>query len=190
MIISVPSLQNICIVICNMSLTVRYATKEDALLIAEISHQTFYQTFAAHNTKADMEKFLREQFTRGKLMMEVGTPENIFLLAYDGKEVAGYAKLRDSRIPNGIGSPKALELARLYAMHNMIGKGVGSFLMQSCIDIAKQKEKDYLWLGVWEKNIRAINFYAKWGFEKFGETDFLLGDDVQRDWLMKRSCEL
>lgn len=169
-----------------MSFTIRHATREDASLIAEISHLAFYQTFAADNTREDMEKFLKEQFTRGKLMMEVGASANTFLLAYDGHEVAGYAKLRDSRVPQGLGSIKGLELARLYALSNMIGKGVGSLLMESCIDIAKQKEKDYLWLGVWERNLRAIEFYKKWGFEKFSETDFLLGDDVQRDWLMKK----
>ena len=76
-----------------MSLSIRYATTEDAKLIADISHQTFYETFASNNTKEDMHKFLNEQFTKGKLMMEVGARENLFLLAYDKHEVAGYAKL-------------------------------------------------------------------------------------------------
>jgi ribosomal protein S18 acetylase RimI-like enzyme len=169
-----------------MSFTIRYASREDAALIADISHQTFYQTFAAENTKENMDKFLNEQFTKGRLMMEVGTSENIFLLAYKNDEIAGYVKLRDSRMPSELGHVTAIEIARIYAMSSMIGKGVGSLLMQTCIDIAKQKRKDVLWLGVWEKNYRAIEFYTKWGFEKFGETDFLLGDDVQRDWLMKR----
>jgi ribosomal protein S18 acetylase RimI-like enzyme len=169
-----------------MTLIIREATVNDARLIADISHQTFYETFAAYNTKEDMEKFLNHQFTRGKLMLEVGAKQNTFLLAYAGTEVAGYVKLRDERVPGTMGSVRALEVARLYAMSDQIGKGVGSFLMQSSIDIAKQKNKEWLWLGVWEKNQRAIDFYVKWGFEKFDETDFLLGDDLQRDWLMKR----
>jgi len=169
-----------------MALAIREATIEDAWLIANISHQTFYETFASHNSKADMDKFLNQQFTRGRLMMEVGAKGNTFLLAYDGNEVAGYVKIRDEKIPMSMGNVSALEIARLYAMPKHVGKGVGSLLMQSCIDIAKQKNKEWLWLGVWEKNQRAIDFYIKWGFAKFDETDFLLGDDIQRDWLMKR----
>ena len=169
-----------------MTLVIREATVADARLIADISHLTFYETFAAYNTKEDMEKFLTDQFTKGKLIMEVGARGNTFFLAYDGNDVAGYVKLRDERIPSKMGNVTALEVARLYAMTNQIGKGVGSLLMQTSIDISKQRNKEWLWLGVWESNHRAIDFYTKWGFEKFDETDFLLGDDLQRDWLMKR----
>ena len=173
-------------VICDMTLSIRYAGSQDAMLIADISHQTFYETFAVHNRKEDMDKFLNEQFTRGKLMMEVGAPENIFLLAQFNEEVAGYVKLRDARSPAMLANMNGLEIARIYVMNNMIGKGVGKQLMEFVINIAKEKGKDVLWLGVWEKNQRAIDFYTKWGFEKFGETDFLLGDDLQKDWLMKK----
>ena len=169
-----------------MSFTVRLATKEDAVLIAEISHETFFHAFAADNTKEDMDQFLNEQFTKGKLMLEVGATENIFYLAYDGESVAGYVKLRDARKPNSLGEANALEIARLYALPQFIGKGVGSVLMQLCIDVAKEKQKEVLWLGVWEKNERALAFYERWGFEKFGDTEFLLGGDLQRDWLMKK----
>jgi len=169
-----------------MALVIREATVADAKLIADISHQTFYETFVASNKKEDMDKFLNQQFTKGRLMMEVGAKGNIFLLACDGNDVAGYVKIRDERVPLSLGKVDALEIARLYAMSNQIGKGVGSFLMQACIDVATEKSKEWLWLGVWEKNQRAIEFYTRWGFEKFDETDFLLGDAMQRDWLMKR----
>ena len=172
---------------CVMSLFIRTATKEDAILIADISRQTFYETFAPDNTQHDMDKFLNEQFTRGKLILEVGASENTFLLAYDGDEVAGYVKLRQSRPPRSLGNENALEIARIYSMTHMIGKGVGRLLMQASIDTAQQMGKAVVWLGVWEKNKRAIDFYTRWGFEKFDETYFLLGDDMQKDWLMKKA---
>ena len=169
-----------------MTLVIREATIEDAKLIADISHQTFYETFAEHNSREDMDKFLNQQFTKGRLMLEVGAKANTFLLAYDDDRIAGYVKLRDERVPLSMGNVSAMEIARIYAVSNKIGKGVGSLLMQSCVDLAKERNKEWLWLGVWEKNQRAIDFYIKWGFEKFDETDFLLGDDLQKDWLMKR----
>jgi ribosomal protein S18 acetylase RimI-like enzyme len=169
-----------------MSFSIRYATKKDDELIADISRQTFYETFAADNTKEDMDKFLKEQFTKGKLMLEVGAAENTFLMAYYNGEIAGYIKLREARAPRSLGTTNAMEVARLYAMKHLIGKGAGKVLMQSGIEIAKEKNKEMIWLGVWEKNQRAIDFYTKWGFEKFDEADFLLGNDVQKDWLMRK----
>ena len=170
-----------------MNLTIRLATKDDAVLIADISQQTFYDTFAADNTREDMDLFLNKQFTKGRLILEVGAPENTFLIAYWNNEVAGYAKLKEGKQPKSLGTKKVLEIARLYAVTSMIGKGIGKALMQASIDIAKERQKEAVWLGVWEKNQRAILFYEKWGFEKFDEWDFLLGNDVQIDWLMKKT---
>jgi len=169
-----------------MSLSIRAATKEDAVLIADISRQTFYDSFAADNKQADMDKFLAEQFTRGKLILEVGASENDFFLAYYDDEVVGYAKLRESKPPAALGNFKALEIARLYSVIHMIGKGVGRLLMQASIDLAREKGNEVIWLAAWEKNHRAIEFYNKWGFEKFGDTHFLLGDDIQKDWLLRK----
>ncbi len=169
-----------------MNQFVRKATIEDAALIADVSRQTFYDTFAAQNSKADMDKFLNEQFTTAKLMMEPGQTENDFFLAYSDDVLAGYVKLRNGRPPVFLRTKNAMEIARLYAKKEMIGKGIGKLLMQTSIDAAKENDKQIIWLGVWEKNQRAIDFYTAWGFEKFDETDFLLGNDLQRDWLMKK----
>jgi diamine N-acetyltransferase len=174
------------IIFADMNLSIRLATKDDAVLIAEISRKTFYDTFAADNTKEDMDTFLNEQFTKGRLMMEVGADENIFLLAYIDGTVAGYVKLREGKQPDELKEMEALEIARLYVIKEFLGQRVGAALMKESISIAKGKGKELIWLGVWEKNKRAIEFYSRWGFEKFSECDFLLGEDVQRDWLMKK----
>jgi ribosomal protein S18 acetylase RimI-like enzyme len=133
-----------------------------------------------------MEIFLNTQFTRGRLMLEVGTPGKTFLLAEEGDKIAGYVKLNENRHPENVGSKNALEVARLYVVKSMIGKGVGAILMKTIIDIAAKGGKDTLWLGVWKENKRAISFYEKWGFKVFDQCDFVLGNDVQEDWLMKK----
>ena len=167
-------------------MTIRYATGDDAALIADISRQTFYETFAPFNSKVNMDIFMNIQFTKGRLMLEVGLPENIFLLAYMGEEVAGYAKLRDTRHPKTLGSTRAIEIARLYALPALIGQGVGKLLMEKSLEIADEKNKDTVWLGVWKENKKAIDFYTSWGFSIFDECDFILGNELQKDWLMKK----
>lgn len=167
-------------------ITIRLATAADADLIADMSRQTFFDTFSSQNTKENMDKFLGQQFTREVLLKEVGSAWNIFILAYDGLTPVGYARMRENNNPPSLGTLKAMEIARIYAISNAIGKGVGSVLMKECIDMAIGKKNKALWLGVWEHNQRAIAFYTKWGFEKFSDHQFLLGDDLQNDWLMKK----
>lgn len=170
----------------DQQIIIRLGDKNDAGLIADISRYTFYYTFAAQNTKENMDKFMNEQFTREKLIAEVSAPGIIFMLAYLNEQVAGYVKLREGEKPEQLKNVNTIEIARIYSMPHQIGKGIGKVLMQSSLLIAKKKNKSVIWLGVWEKNQRAIEFYTKWGFEKFGEHDFLLGNELQQDWLMKR----
>ena len=166
---------------------IRPANESDAELIADLSRQTFYESFAGDNTKENMDKFMNEQFTREKLINEVKQPWHFFFLAYMSNEVVGYVKLREGLVPAQLDTRSSLEIARIYSVQHMIGKGVGKKLMQTCHDIARQKAKTFLWLGVWQQNQRAIDFYTSWGFEIFGEQEFILGDDRQTDWLMKKN---
>jgi len=162
------------------------AGREQAGLIADVSRETFYDSFASQNTPENMDKFMTTQFSREMLMKEVGDPRHVFLIAYNGKLVSGYAKLQQSENPPGLPATPAIEISRIYVVKEEIGTGVGSMLMQRCLDISREMGKQAIWLGVWEHNHKAISFYRKWKFEKFGDHVFILGDDPQRDWLMSR----
>jgi len=96
-------------------------------------------SFSTKKTNEDMDKLMDEKFTKEMLMREVGARDNIFLLAFDGEEIAGYARLRENNVPPGLGTSNAIEIARVYAATSQIGKGVGKALMQKCIDIAIEK---------------------------------------------------
>ena len=166
---------------------IRFAGADDADLIAEISRQTFYDTFAAQNSKEDMDIHMAQYYAVEKIQAELGDPCNIFLLAYDDDRVAGYAKLNEHIKEESNSLEKPIEIERIYSIKEMIGKGVGKKLMEECLVKAREKDKRVIWLGVWEINNRAIEFYTRWGFEKFGEHNFPVGNDPQTDWLMKRS---
>ena len=172
-----------------MQVNIRIAGRDDAELIADLSRKTFYDTFAPDNTKENMDRFMREQFSRSALMQEVGEKDSIFFLAYADDQPVGYARLREKGLRFGLENKSPIEIARIYAVNDKIGKGVGSALMQQCMDTAREMKKEVIWLGVWKKNHRAVDFYTKWGFEIFGEQDFILGRDVQKDWLMKKDLD-
>lgn len=167
-------------------LVIRYATADDAELIADLSRKTFYETFGHVNSKENIDKFMSEQFSREALIKEVVEPGNIFLLAFDGEVPVGYVCMREGKKFREFESKDSIEIARIYAVNTYIGTGVGRQLMRQCIFIAKELKKEIIWLGVWERNPRAIAFYTKWGFEKFAEHDFRLGDDLQKDLLLMK----
>ncbi|MBL7740352.1 MAG: GNAT family N-acetyltransferase [Chitinophagaceae bacterium] len=169
-----------------MNFDIREAIAAEAELIADMSRQTFYESFASQNAPEDMDQFMNNVFTREALMKEVGAPGNIFLLAFLNEEAVGYVRMRDGMKHHEFANRSSIEIARIYTLQHSIGKGAGSALMQKCLEIAKEMNRQVIWLGVWEHNHQAIRFYTKWGFEKFSEHDFVLGSDVQRDWLMKK----
>src|ERR1044072_7705258 len=103
---------------------IRTATESDAELIADLSRQTFYESFAGDNTKEDMDKFLDEQFTKEKLINEVSQPWHFFFLAYINNETVGYVKLREGSVPLQLDARSCLEIARIYSVQHMIGKAV------------------------------------------------------------------
>ena len=169
------------------SITIRVATADDAKLIVDISRRTFYDSFASFNTKENMDKFMQNDFSIKRLTAQVIDPGNIFLLADYENETVGYVRMLESHNPPDLGNIEAIEIARIYSEQKTIGKGIGKFLMLKCFEIAKEKNKKTIWLGVWEHNIKAIAFYKKFGFEQFGSHIFMLGDDIQTDILMRKN---
>ncbi|SMG52036.1 GNAT family N-acetyltransferase, partial [Sphingobacterium psychroaquaticum] len=100
-------------------------------------------------------------------------------------EVIGYLKINFGQSQTELKDEKALEIERIYVLKEYHGKNVGQVLYQKAMEIAKEKKADYVWLGVWEENPRAISFYKKNGFVEFDKHIFKLGDDEQTDIIMK-----
>jgi diamine N-acetyltransferase len=163
---------------------IRYATPLDNALLAELGAETFYDSFAADNTPDNMTAYLAGAFSQEKQAQELADPASRFLIAENDKTVVGYARLNFGPAPDAIRGNKGMEIARLYARKPWIGKGVGALLMKVCLREAAQAGCDVVWLGVWERNLQAIDFYRKWGFMEVGRQMFQLGDDAQQDWIM------
>jgi diamine N-acetyltransferase len=171
------------------SITIRTASLEDAQAIVSIGIRTFRDTFDDVNTPENMMAYLNQTFTIKRISEEIEEAGSLFLLAEQDGEIIGYARVRNSEVPKELGNVKALEIERLYADKRFLGKRVGYLLMSQCLQYARDHGYEVVWLGVWEHNERAIAFYRKWQFERFGEHVFMLGDDAQTDWLMKRKLD-
>jgi ribosomal protein S18 acetylase RimI-like enzyme len=171
----------------NSPLYIRRARIEDANLLAELGAQTFAETFTEDNTPEDMSLYLAASFNLETLTAELTDPLSIFYIAEVDGNAAGYAKIHSGEALDGVEGLKPIELVRLYVSRKWLGRGVGQALMQRCIDEAREMGFQTIWLGVWERNNRALAFYRKWDFREVGEHIFQLGSDSQRDILMQRA---
>jgi GNAT superfamily N-acetyltransferase len=127
---------------------------------------------------------------------ELQNPGVITLVAEQDGALVGFAQIRRHDPPASVTAaastthsathPAAVpvELQRLYLRRVAHGTGLGAALMHGAREAAVALGGTHLWLGVWERNPRAIAFYTKSGFVRVGSHDFFVGDDRQTDWLL------
>jgi ribosomal protein S18 acetylase RimI-like enzyme len=161
------------------------ATPRHVRLLQHISEQTFIATYAQYNTEENMRNYIETEFSAEKLLEDINKPSVGFYFAMESNEPLGYIKINYAPSQTDLNDTKSLELERIYVAKEHQGKKIGQFLLDAALSIAVENKLDYLWLGVWDKNANAQNFYAKNGFEPFGTHDFMLGDDRQKDILLR-----
>ncbi|MBF2708269.1 GNAT family N-acetyltransferase [Flavobacterium soyangense] len=164
---------------------IRKATISDLGIIQEISKKTFVETFADVNTPENMGNYVRKNFNSTQVASEINNQESAFYLATLDSETIGYLKINFGNAQTEINSQQAIEIQRIYILKAFLGKKIGKLLLGEAIKIGHQSGVDYLWLGVWEENYRALQFYNKNGFVEFDKHTFILGDERQTDLLMK-----
>lgn len=167
------------------NIILRSISVKDVVGLQEIGQQTFFETFESRNTEENMKNYLEEGFSINKLTTELENKNSEFYFAELDNHVIGYLKLNIVESQTELQEDSALEIERIYVLKDFHGKKVGQLLYEKAISIAKQKNVDYVWLGVWEENLRAINFYKKNGFIEFDKHIFRLGNDEQTDIMMK-----
>lgn len=167
------------------NITIQKVTLNDVNQLQKIGKLTFSETFSGDNSEEDMKKYLDENFSIEKLTDELNNKNSEFYFAKLEDSVIGYLKLNFGESQTELKDNKALEIERIYVPKEYHGQSVGQILYEKAIQVAKQKDADYVWLGVWEENLRALSFYKKNGFVEFDKHIFKLGNDEQTDIMMK-----
>ncbi len=158
---------------------------EQIELLQQIGRQTFEETFAESNSAKNMAKYIEEAYSYEKLSAELNNPDSFFYFAMLDEKAIGYLKLNMGGSQTELKDNDALEIERIYVLKSFQGKKVGQMLFDKAITIAKESQVAYVWLGVWEENKRALQFYSKNGFVEFDQHVFVLGDEAQTDIMMK-----
>jgi ribosomal protein S18 acetylase RimI-like enzyme len=167
------------------TIEIRKATVSDLETIQKISIQTFIETFAAVNTPENIANYIKESLNTEQLTAELNNVNSQFYIAYSDTEVVGYLKINFGDAQTESFKENTLEVQRIYVLQNFHGKNIGQLLLDEVKKIAQTTGVDYIWLGVWEENHRALQFYTKNGFIVFDKHVFKMGNDEQTDLLMQ-----
>jgi ribosomal protein S18 acetylase RimI-like enzyme len=169
---------------------VRRATVADAEALTEIGARTFFETFAADNAPEDMRMFLESTWRPELQRAEILDKGMDTLLACDAQgTLAGFAQVRVASPPAGIEARAPVELKRFYVDKTWHGTGLARTLMEAADDAARARGGREFWLGVFQRNERALAFYRKCGFRTVGTQVFVVGTDPQKDYVMLRELE-
>jgi len=168
------------------SIIINKATAEDLDVLQSLGIHTFSETFAEDNTEEAMKKYLEESFNTEKITSELNNPDSFFYIAWEEDNPVGYLKVNSGKAQTELQDETSLEIERIYVKKSHHGKKVGQLLYNQALDTAQQLTKSYLWLGVWEENLRALQFYRKNGFVEFDKHIFRLGEEEQTDLMMKK----
>jgi ribosomal protein S18 acetylase RimI-like enzyme len=166
-------------------MSIRTIGIDDVVALQKIARETFSEMFADYNSADNLKKYLDEKFNVIKLSEELNHPHSTFYFAQIGDEVVGYLKTNMGEAQTELMDLNAFEIQRIYVLQAYHGKKVGQLLIEKALEEARKTTCNYVWLGVWEENHRAIRFYSKNGFIKFDTHIFKMGDEEQMDWLMK-----
>jgi diamine N-acetyltransferase len=166
--------------------SIRYADSSDARRLAALAEETFREAFGSMNAVEDMDLHCQTSYGEAIQLAEISDSRRVTLVCEDDGSMIAYAQLRWVEAPSCVSAKNPGEIQRLYVAKSWHGKGIAQDLMSACIEEMEKRDSDVVWLGVWERNPRAIAFYRKFGFLEVGDHVFPLGRDPQRDIIMAR----
>jgi ribosomal protein S18 acetylase RimI-like enzyme len=161
---------------------IRRGLVNDAAELAAFAARTFAEAFGDFTADDDMQAHLVATYRPDLQAREIADPTVITLLALRDARIVAYAQVRlNPMAPACVTKPGAVELQRFYADRSVHGTGLATRLMQRALDAARELGGQHAWLGVWERNDRAMAFYRKAGFDEIGLTHYMVGSDRQTD---------
>ena len=169
----------------DLNIKIQQINNSHIAALQQIGRQTFSETFAESNSAENIAKYIEEAYSYEKLSAELNNPNSFFYFAMLDEKVIGYLKINMGGSQTELKDNDTLEIERIYVLKSFQGKKVGQLLFDKAIEIAKEQQVAYVWLGVWEENKRALQFYSKNGFVEFDQHVFVLGDEAQTDIMMK-----
>jgi GNAT superfamily N-acetyltransferase len=168
------------------NISIRQASLSDTPIIVSLGRKTFVETYGDTNNKSAVAAYVDKMFNNDRIKQEINTYGERFFIAFVGDLPVGFTKLSENRIPRGLNGKKKIQVERIYVLKEYQGFKIGTELIEKVMQVAKDEGYKIVWLSVWQKNNKAIQFYQRAGFVIYETDIFQFGEDVHEDFLMKK----
>lgn len=197
-----------------MNVTFVRVRASEATRLSEFARDNFEKTYKPVCRAEDVDAYVAALLSPSVLLGVLTNPAAWVFAAVVDDAWVGYAQVQLSPLPEGVrsasistgtspstgASPSTaatpstasgtpMELARFYVSPEFHGNGVSQQMLDMVLAHAELQGAPAMWLSVWKENARAIAFYRKRGFETIGEGNFLMGEDLQEDFIMERAVQ-
>ncbi len=167
------------------NIIIREASITDINLIQEIGRKTFYDSFIAITPETAMQVYLNQAFNLSQLTQELNHSNSKFYLVYFGENLAGYGKINFHKSPYDLPEMSdVMEIQRIYIDPPYQGIGAAHQLMLVFFEEAKKRSLKNIWLSTGSFNNKALHFYKKYGFNKIGNHEFWVGEELFDDVIL------
>lgn len=157
-----------------------------AQIISELGRKTFYDTWNHENNEIDMQSYLEEAFSIKSIKQQLNNPECFFYVIRIEEKCIGYLKLNVGKAQTEFQKQEALEIEKIYFLKQFQGKKIANLFMETSLNLASELNKKVIWLGVSERNSRALAFYQRHGFIVTGKHTFMIGETLDKDLIMEK----
>jgi len=171
-----------------MTRAIRRAGPEDAAALSRIATSTFTETFGHMYPVEDLEDFIRANYTVAECERLLADPRYAAWLVEDDGTAVGHAMAGPCGLPHDDVKPEDGELKRLYLAREAQSGGWGGQLCQAALDWLERDGPRRIWISVFSENHGAQRFYARRGFAKVAEYDFIVGRQRDHEFMFRRDA--
>ena len=161
---------------------------DQAQTLRDLEVETYRDTFGPYIVEKDLEDYFSTVLSLEQIEKDLQDPESeTYFVLNEEQEICGFLKINWGQAQTEpVEMDKSFEIQRIYVKKEFHGAGFGKEMFTFALDQAKSRGFEWAWLGVWERNFKAQDFYYRFGFERFSEHEYPTGDTVDTDWLLRK----
>ncbi|WP_028889106.1 GNAT family N-acetyltransferase [Tenacibaculum ovolyticum] len=158
-------------------INIKTAKVTDAEVLALLGRITYSESHGHFiDDKNDLLKFLNNSFSITEIKNQLKNTNNLFYILYVDDFPVGYTKLVLNELHESVKANSSCRLEKIYILNDFLPLKLGQHLFDFIVGKAIEHQFKNIWLSVYIKNFRAINFYKKNGFEITGTLDYIVNN--------------
>ncbi|UWS03335.1 GNAT family N-acetyltransferase [Phaeobacter inhibens] len=168
-------------------LTLRVADMADASSLAALSLEVWVGTYLREGVSGFFADYALAELTAARFETHLANPQEHFIVSQNRVGIDGYIRLSRGS-PGPVAGCSDVEITTLYVQPRHHGRGIGTALLRGALAHCAEEGAARVWLASNAENTPAKAFYLSQGFDRVGETQFVIDDQSYLNDVFARDC--